>query len=86
MKIKVILSMLVAGTLAAGAQSQGYMDGIEYYKAGQYGNAKEILARTINDAATDNKALAYYYMGQTELAMGDKAAAKKYFDQGVDPI
>lgn len=83
MKIKVILSMLVAGTIAAGAQSQGYMDGIEYYKAGQYGNAKEILARTINDAATDNKALAYYYMGQTELAMGDKAAAKKYFDQGV---
>ena len=82
MKIKLILSMLVAGSLAAGAQSQGYKDGIEYYKAGQYDNAKEILARTINDAATE-KATAYYYMGQTELAKGDKAAAKKYFDQGI---
>ena len=82
MKIKLILSMLVAGTIAAGAQSQGYKDGIEYYKAGQYDNAKEILSRTINNADTD-KATAYYYMGQTELAKGDKAAAKKYFDQGV---
>lgn len=82
MKIKLILSMLVAGSIAAGAQSQGYKDGIEYYKAGQYDNAKEILSRTINNADTD-KATAYYYMGQTELAKGDKAAAKKYFDQGI---
>ncbi|MBD5277013.1 MAG: hypothetical protein HDS30_05100 [Bacteroides sp.] len=82
MKIKAILSMLLAGTLAAGAQSQGYMDGIEYYKAGQYDNAKTILERTMNDASTD-KATACYYLGQTELAKGDKAAAKKYFDQGV---
>lgn len=82
MKIKLILSMLAAGSIAAGAQSQGYKDGIEYYKAGQYDNAKEILSRTINNADTD-KATAYYYMGQTELAKGDKAAAKKYFDQGI---
>lgn len=82
MKIKLILSMLVAGSLAAGAQSQGYKDGIEYYKAGQYDNAETILSRTINDPATD-KAMASYYLGQTELAKGDKAAAKKYFDQGI---
>lgn len=82
MKIKLILSMLAAGTIAAGAQSQGYKDGIEYYKAGQYDNAAEILNRTINDSATD-KALASYYLGQTALAKGDAAAAKKYFDQGV---
>lgn len=82
MKLKLILSMLVAGTIAAGAQSQGYKDGIEYYKAGQYDNAKTILERTLNDGATD-KGMALYYLGQTELAKGDKAAAKKYFDQGV---
>ncbi|MDE6486358.1 MAG: tetratricopeptide repeat protein [Muribaculaceae bacterium] len=82
MKIKLILSMLLAGTLAAGAQSQGYKDGIEYYKAGQYDNAKEILERTLNDSPTD-KALACYYLGQTRLAQGDKAEAKKYFDNGV---
>lgn len=82
MKIKLIISMLVAGTLAAGAQSQGYKDGIEYYKAGQYDNAKTILERTMGDASTD-KAAACYYLGQTELAKGDKAAAKKYFDQGI---
>lgn len=82
MKLNLILSMLLAGTIAAGAQSQGYMDGIEYYKAGQYDNAETILKRTMNDGATD-KALACYYLGQTELAKGDKAAAKKYFDEGI---
>lgn len=30
--------------MAAAAQSQGYKDGIEYYKAGQYDNARTILA------------------------------------------
>lgn len=82
MKFKLLISMLAAGTIAAGAQSQGYKDGIEYYKAGQYDNAKTILNRTIGDAATD-KATAYYYLGQTELAKGDKDAAKKNFDLGV---
>ncbi|MDE6270246.1 MAG: hypothetical protein K2M12_05250 [Muribaculaceae bacterium] len=82
MKLNLILSMLLAGTIAAGAQSQGYKDGIEYYKAGQYDNAETILKRTMNDGATD-KALACYYLGQTELAKGDKAAAKQYFDQGI---
>lgn len=44
MKFKLILSLLVAGGLSAAAQSQGYIDGIDYYKAGQYSNAKEILS------------------------------------------
>lgn len=35
MKIKLFAAMLLAGSLMAGAQSQGYKDGIEYYKAGQ---------------------------------------------------
>ncbi len=52
MKIKFLLSLFVAGTLAVGAQTQGYKDGIEYYKAGQHDNARTILERTINDPAT----------------------------------
>lgn len=82
MKIKVFFTMLLACTLMATAQSQGYKDGIEYYKAGQYENAKTILTRTINDAGTD-KALAQYYLGQTNLALGDKAAAKQCFEAGI---
>ncbi|MDE6120498.1 MAG: tetratricopeptide repeat protein [Muribaculaceae bacterium] len=82
MRIKLFLSLLVAGAVAAGAQTQGYKDGIEYYKAGQYDNAREILERTINNADTD-KSLANYYLGQVALQNGDKAAAKAYFDKGI---
>ncbi|MDE6277379.1 MAG: tetratricopeptide repeat protein [Muribaculaceae bacterium] len=83
MKHKFFMSMLLAGSLVAGAQSQGYKDGIEYYKAGQYDNARTILERTLNDASTD-KALANYYLGQSYLAQGDKAKAVTFFKQGVN--
>ena len=82
MKKTVFLSLLLAGSLLASAQTQGYKDGIEYYKAGQYDNARTILERTINDATTD-KSLANYYLGQVALVQGDKAAAKSYFDKGL---
>lgn len=82
MKIKLFLSLLVAGSLLASAQTQGYKDGIEYYKAGQYDNARTILERTLNDNATD-KALANYYLGQVALTKGGKAAAQAYFDKGL---
>ncbi len=83
MRIKLICSLLAAAaTLSAVAQSQGYKDGIEFYKAGQYDNAKTILERTLNDAQTD-KSLSYYYLGQVALAKGDKAAAKTNFTNGV---
>lgn len=84
MNCKFILSLLVAGaaTFGAAAQSQGYVDGIDYYKAGQFTNAKTILTRTLNDANTD-KALAYYYLGQIAVAQKDLAAAKPLFEQGL---
>lgn len=82
MKFKFFLSLFVAGTLVAGAQSQGYKDGIEYYKAGQYANAKTILERNLNSPSTD-QSLANYYLGQVALTQGDKAAAKAYFDKGL---
>lgn len=84
MKIKFLLSLLVAGTLGAAAQSQGYKDGIEYYKVGEYDDAKTILENTINDATTD-KALSDYYLGMIALSQKtpDKATAKRYFDAGI---
>ena len=82
MKFKLILSLLVAGGLSAAAQSQGYIDGIDYYKAGQYSNAKDILNRTINDAQPD-KAKAYYYLGQVAVAQKNNAEAKANFDKGI---
>ena len=82
MKIKLLISLLAAGAITASAQSQGYLDGIEYYKAGQYEDAKTILEKTLADASTD-KALANYYLGQVDLQQGDKAAAKKCFDAGI---
>ena len=83
MKFKALFTLMLAGALTAAAQSQGYQDGIEYYKAGQYDNAKTILTHTLNQSGTD-KALAYYYLGQTELALGNKAEAQKYFKAGIE--
>lgn len=82
MKKTFFLSLLLAGGLLASAQTQGYKDGIEYYKAGQYDNARTILERTLNDATTD-QSLANYYLGQVALVNGNKAAAKAYFDKGM---
>lgn len=83
MKFKSIITLVLAGcALFASAQSQGYKDGIDYYKAGQYGNAKTILTKTISQPSTD-QAVAYYYLGQTEIALKNYDAAKANFDKGV---
>ena len=47
MKFKLLMSLLVAGALSASAQ--GYKDGVEYFKADQFENAKELLERNLND-------------------------------------
>ena len=57
MKFKALFAMLMAGTMLVSAQSQGYQDGVEYYKAGQYENAKTILLNTMSNPST-NQALA----------------------------
>lgn len=81
MKYKFLLgAMLLGGTFSALAD--GYTDGIDYYNAGQYANARTILNRTLNDASTD-KALAYYYLGQIELLYKNNAEAKADFEKGI---
>lgn len=80
MKFCYVAALLLGASLVANAQ--GYKDGVEYYKAGQYDNAISILTRNMNSADTD-KALANYYMGQSYLSKGDQAKAKQFFDAGI---
>ena len=81
MKLKFLFSFCLAATLSASAQ-QGYLDGIEYFKADQFDNAKEILERNLNNPSTD-KALAYYYLGEIALHDKDYTTAKADFDKGL---
>ncbi|MDO5395079.1 MAG: tetratricopeptide repeat protein, partial [Bacteroidales bacterium] len=80
MKSKFIAALLLGAALTASAD--GYKDGIEYYKAGQYDNAITLLNRNLNSADTD-KALSLYYLGASYLSKGDTQKAKTYFEQGV---
>lgn len=64
------------------ASAQGYKDGVEYFKADQFANAKTLLERNLNDASTD-KAVAYYYLGAIAVRDKDFAAAKENFEKGL---
>lgn len=81
MKIKLFLILCLAGA-SLSAAAQGYKDGIEYYKADQFDNAKELLLRNIDNADT-NKAASFYYLGCIALHEGNNAEAAKYFADGV---
>ena len=80
MKLKLLSAMVLGAALSMSAQ--GYKDGIQYYKAGQYDNAITLLQRNMNGADTD-KALSQYYLGQAYLVKGDKTAAQTAFQAGV---
>lgn len=80
MKIKVLFSLLLGSALTLSAQ--GYKDGIEYFKADQYKNAKEILERNLNASST-NQAEAYFYLGKIALKDKDLATARAKFNAGI---
>ena len=80
MKFKLFLSLILCASLTC--MAQGYKDGIEYYKVGQYDNAKELLLRNLDDASTD-KAEAYFYLGCIGLYTENYEEAEKYFDAGI---
>lgn len=83
MKLKHLMFSLAAiSAMAAGAQNQGYQDGIEYFKADQLDNAKEILTKTLNNPETD-RAEALYYLGAIALDEGNVDAARKNFEEGI---
>lgn len=81
MKIKHLLAGAIM-CLGLSAFADGYTDGIDYYKAGQYDNARTLLNRNL-DSAGDAKALVHYYLGQIDLINGNKAEAKTNFDKGI---
>ncbi len=80
MKTKFLFSILLGSALTVSAQ--GYKDGVEYFKADQFANAKTILEKTLNDASTD-KSMSYYYLGQIAIQDKDLATAKADFDKGI---
>lgn len=82
MKLKLIAAVLLAGSSLC-AFGQGYKDGIEYYKAERYTNAKELLERNLNNAGTD-KSASYYYLGQIAIHNNNLTEAKADFQKGIE--
>lgn len=81
MKFKpLFVALLAAASMPAFAQT--HAEGVEYYKADQLNNARELLTRNFNNPGTD-KAVADYYLGLIALDNGNKAEAEKYFSAGV---
>ena len=82
MKRKFFFASLLLMGASLVANAQGYKDGIEYYKVDKLDNAKELLERNLNAASTD-KAEAYYYLGQIALHQGKVADAAANFEKGI---
>lgn len=82
MKRKFLFASLMLMGASLVANAQGYKDGIEYYKVDKLDNAKELLERNLNAATTD-KAEAYYYLGQIALHQGNVAGAAANFEKGI---
>lgn len=80
MKFKLLFSLLLGSALTVAAE--GYVDGVEYFRADQPEEAEIILTNTLSQPQTD-QATAYYYLGQIALQKGDTAKAKQMFDKGL---
>lgn len=81
MKFKPILTACLAG-LAMTAMAQHNSDGVEYYKADQIENAKELLQRNMNQPGA-NKAQNDFYLGLIALKEGNASEAARYFNEGA---
>lgn len=64
------------------AAAEGYMDGVEYFRADQPEEAAIILNNTLSQPGTD-QATAYYYLGQIALQQGNRGKAKEMFEKGL---
>lgn len=82
MKLNLILSAaLIAGSSLLSI-AQTHKEGVEYYRADQFSNAKELLQRNYNNSGTD-KAVSEYYLGLISLHDGNTAEAQEHFQKGV---
>ena len=80
MKFKLLFSLLLGSALTVAAE--GYVDGVEYFRADQPEEAEIILTNTLSQPQTD-QATAYYSLGQIALQKGDTAKARQMFDKGL---
>ncbi len=81
MKLSRLFLTCLAG-VALTAAAQTHKEGVEYYKADQLGNAKELLTRNLNNPGTD-QAVSNYYLGMVEFDNGNAANAATFFDKGL---
>lgn len=82
MKLKFLTLMLVAAFSSVAIHAQGYLDGIEYYRAGRPQNAKILLERNLDKPGTD-KGASYYYLGMIAVAEGNTNVAADLFAKGI---
>lgn len=82
MKLNLFLSTAFLVGSAFSALAQTHQEGVEYYRADQFSNAKELLQRNFNNPGTD-KSISNYYLGLIALQDGKKNEAAKYFNDGV---
>lgn len=84
MKLKYVVALLFAA-VAMGLSAQGYKDGVEFYKAQRFNQARTLLERNLNKPGTD-KAASYYYLGMIELQIENPNLdnAEKDFQAGIE--
>ncbi|MCH5236178.1 MAG: tetratricopeptide repeat protein [Muribaculaceae bacterium] len=82
MKLNRILSVAILAGSAFSAFAQTHQEGVEYYRADQFANAKELLQRNFNNPGTD-KSISDYYLGLIALQEKNTSEAAKYFNDGT---
>ena len=82
MKLNLILTAALLAGSSLLSMAQTHQEGVEYYRADQFSNAKELLQRNYNNAGTD-KSISEYYLGLIALHDGNTADAKAHFEKGL---
>lgn len=82
MKLNLLLSAAILAGSAMMSMAQTHKEGVEYYRADQFKNAKELLQRNYNNQGTD-KSISDYYLGLIALQEKNQKEAADYFNKGV---
>lgn len=81
MKLRNILTIGFAG-VALSIMAQTHKEGVEYFKADQFDNAKTLLERNMDKPGTD-KAVSHYYLGRIAMLEEKYDEAAKHFELGA---